>query len=150
VVLALKEHMADPRVLSLFVAMIADPMTYDLARIECIKILHLWPPDSAAGRQEVGRTVAAVLRDDDDELVRQYAAMSLGPYAADAVVLAALADAVRDDDDIDIRYNALTSIEEAGPNDRCIELLRQLADDPKLGTAATRRLGEWESQEDPA
>jgi hypothetical protein len=151
VIEALEDHVADPRVWSLFVAVIADPAAYDIARIECIKILHLWPPDSAAGRHEVGRTVAAVLRDDDDDyLVRQYAAMSLGPYAEDAVVLDALAHAVHHDDDIDIRYNALASIEEAGRNDRGIELLRQLADDPELGTAVTRKLGEWLSQEDTA
>jgi hypothetical protein len=147
VVVELEDHLHDPRVLPFFVSVIADPAEYDLARIECIKILRLWPPDTATGRRQVGRTVAAALQADDEDLVRQYAAMSLGPYVGDDVVFEALTTAVLLDEDVDVRHNALAAIEEAGPDTRTVELLRRLTGDPELGTAATRTLGDWDSRE---
>ncbi|MBT8225836.1 MAG: hypothetical protein KJO75_10105, partial [Dactylosporangium sp.] len=80
VVVELEDHLDDPRVLAFFLSVVADPGEYDLARIECIKILRLWPPSTATDRQRAGQVIAAVLCADDDYLVRQYAAMALGPY----------------------------------------------------------------------
>jgi hypothetical protein len=143
VVVALEDHLGDPRVLPFLVSVIADRPEYDLARIECIKILHLWPPATATGRQQVGRAIAAALQADDDDLVRQYAAMSLGPYVCEDGVFEALTTAVLLDDDVEVRYNALAAIEEAGPDTRNVELLRRLTGDLELGTAATRTLHAW-------
>jgi len=143
IVLELEDHLTDPRALDLFATVIADPAEYDLARIECVKILHLRPPAGAEDRQRIGRIIAAVLDPEDDYLVRQYAAMSLGPYAQDPVVFDAIATAVTGDDDVDVRHNALESVLEAGPDDRTRALLQQLTDDPELGKAATRTLREW-------
>jgi hypothetical protein len=144
IVTELEDHVGDLRVIEFYLSVIADPAEYDLARIECIKILALWPPDAPAARQSVGRAVAHVLWPDEDYLVRQYAAMSLGPYADDDVVFEELASVLAHDDDIDVRHNALVSVEEAGPTDRRLSLLRGLVDDPELGSAAARRLREWE------
>jgi hypothetical protein len=105
-----------------------------------MKVLCLWPPDEPVA---AGRAIAAVLRDDEDEMVRQYAAMSLGPYAGDDTVLATLAAAALGDDDTDVRYNALSAVEEAGPDDRTVALLRRLAPDETLGRSAARTLREW-------
>jgi len=143
IVLELEDHLTDPRALDLFATVIADPAEYDLARIECVKILHLRPPAGAEDRRRIGRIIAAVLDPDDDYLVRQYAAMSLGPYAQDPVVFDAIATAVTGDDDVDVRHNALESVLEAGPDDRTRALLQQLTDDPELGKAATHTLREW-------
>ncbi|HEX6352001.1 HEAT repeat domain-containing protein [Actinophytocola sp.] len=142
-IVELEDHVADPRVLDLLVSIIADAGAYDLSRIECVKILRLWPPEQPADRVRVGHVIAAALRDEDD-LVRQYAAMALGPYADDPIVLDALTTALApDEDDVNVRHNALSSVMEAGRGEHTITLLRQLADDPELGTAATRTLREW-------
>ncbi|MET0132479.1 MAG: HEAT repeat domain-containing protein [Kibdelosporangium sp.] len=147
IVVKLEGRVGDERVLELFNAVIADPDEYDLARIECLKILRLWPPDEAGHRRVVGRTIATVLAagDDDDLLVRQYAAGALGPYTRDATVFDTLAGALVDDEDIDVRYNALSSVEEAGADERAVALLTRLADDPRFRSAALRTLRTWTS-----
>ena len=141
-VAALDEQTADPQVTAFLTAVAGNPGEYDLARIECMKILRLWPPPAPAARRDAGRAIAAALRE-DDELVRQYAAMSLGPYLDDPLVLEALTDTVLHDDDLDVRHSALAAIAEAGPADRHADLLRRLAGDPELGRAAGRTLERW-------
>ncbi|GIH17225.1 HEAT repeat domain-containing protein [Rugosimonospora africana] len=143
IITELGRHVGDPRVVDLYVSVIADPQEYDLARIECIKVLGLRPPDAHADRQRVGRAIAQTLWPDEDYLVRQYAAMSLGAYAEDDDVFEALATALTHDDDIDVRHNALESIREAGPDDRGLALLRRMVDDPELGSAAKHTLQDW-------
>ena len=143
VVLDAEPHLPDPRVHAFLIGLAADPRGYDLARIECMKILRLSPPAGPAAWREAGRAVAAALTE-DDRLVRQFAAMTLGPYAQDDVVFAALAAAALHDEDLDVRYNALDAIEEAGPSDRNAGLLRRLTDDPEVGNAAARVLHAWD------
>jgi hypothetical protein len=143
IITELEPHVGDPRVVDLYVSVISDPEEYDLARIECIKILGLWPPATRADRQRVGRAIAQTLWPDEDYLVRQYAAMSLGAYAQDDVVFEALATVLAHDDDIDVRHNAVDSIREAGPDDRSLTLLRRMVNDPELGSAAARTLRDW-------
>lgn len=142
-VLELEDLVDDGRVPRFFASVVADPQEHDLARIECLKILRLYPPPDVALRQLIGRAIAAALRPDDDHLVRQYAAGALGPYAADAVAFAAIAETVLHDEDLDTRHNALSSLEEAGRDERSISLLRQLAEDRELGRAAARTLQAW-------
>jgi hypothetical protein len=141
-ILDAESHLPDPRVHAFLTALAGDPAGYDLARIECMKILRLSPPGGPAEWRAAGRAVAAALAE-DDELVRQFAAMSLGPYAQDEVVFAALTAAGLHDEDLDVRYNVLEAIEEAGPSDRNAGLLRRMADDPEVGNAAARVLQVW-------
>jgi hypothetical protein len=143
IITELGRHVGDPQVVGLYVSVIADPEEYDLARIECIKILGLRPPDTHPDRQRVGRVIAQALWPDEDYLVRQYAAMSLGAYAKDDVVFEALTTVLAHDDDVDVRHNAVDSIREAGPDDRSLALLRRMLDDPELGSAAAYTLREW-------
>jgi hypothetical protein len=141
-VTALDEHVADPQVIAFLTAVTADPGEYDLARIECMKILRLWPPPTPGARRDAGRAIAGALRE-DDELVRQYAAMSLGPYLDDPPVLEALTVALLHDDDLNVRHSALSAVAEAGPADHHADLLRRLANDSELGRAAARTLDRW-------
>ncbi len=135
----LDESLGDPRVLELFLKVVADPGEYDLARIEAVKILDLYPPDDRVG---AGRVIAGALDVEDDYLVRQYAAMSLGPYAGDPEVFKALSLAVLEDEDVDVRHNALWSVTNAEPDERITALLQRLTEDPELGSAAKRTLQE--------
>ena len=141
-ILDAEPHLPDPRVHAFLIALAADPAGYDLARIECMKILRRYPPAGPAAWRQAGRAVAAALAE-DDEVVRQFAAMSLGPYAHDEVVFAALTAAALHDEDLDVRYNVLDALEEAGPSDRSAGLLRRLTGDPEVGNAAARVLRAW-------
>ncbi|WP_433606819.1 HEAT repeat domain-containing protein [Dactylosporangium sp. CA-139114] len=104
----LEDHLGDPRLYPFLVELTADGCAYDLARIEAMKVLGLWPP---ADRRAAGRALVVALRD-EDELVRQYAAMALGPYAADPDVAAALRAAARDDEDESVRSGARAALRE--------------------------------------
>jgi HEAT repeat protein len=141
-ILDAEDLLPDPRVHAFLIGLAADPAGYDLARIECMKILRLTPPAHPSVWRSAGRAVAAALAE-DDELVRQFAATALGPYARDEVVFAALASAALHDENVDVRYNALDALEEAGPSDRGADLLRRLTDDPEVGNAAARVLSAW-------
>ncbi|GAA3432693.1 hypothetical protein GCM10018954_022960 [Kutzneria kofuensis] len=143
IILELEDHLSDPRALTLFASVIADPAEHDLVRIECLKILRLQPPAAADDRRRIGRIIADTLQPTEDYLVRQYAAGALGPYAQEPGVFDVMSSAVTGDDDIDVRHNALASVIEAGPDNRTIALLHQLTNDPELAAAATRTLRTW-------
>lgn len=130
-------------------SVVADPHAYDLARVEAATILRLWPPSDPVTARTVSRALLAALDDVDEDLVRQYTAHALGPYADDPPVHKALAATVLNrpkdggDEDILVRHNALAALEEAGPSDARADVLRALARDPELGRAATRVLTSW-------
>jgi HEAT repeat protein len=94
------------------VAVVADPGEYDLARIEASTLLRLWPPSDPAGRRAAERALLAALHDPEEDLVRQYAAMALGPYADDPAVHEALTTAAGTDDDLLVRAAARGALTE--------------------------------------
>ncbi|MER5988463.1 HEAT repeat domain-containing protein [Streptomyces sp. NPDC001787] len=97
------------------VSVVADAGEYDLARIECATVLRLWPPADPGLRHRAGRALLAALLDPEEDLVRQYAAMALGPYAAhDPGVTEALAAAARSDEDPLVQACARSALKEAG------------------------------------
>ncbi|MFE2974156.1 hypothetical protein [Streptomyces sp. NPDC059258] len=99
--------------LPFLVSVVADPGEYDLARVESATVLRLWPPDDPALRHRAGRALLTALRDPAEDLVRQYAAMSLAPYTADPVVATVLDTTARADEDPLVRDSARFSIKEA-------------------------------------
>ncbi|WP_406495192.1 HEAT repeat domain-containing protein [Streptomyces sp. NBC_00846] len=124
-------------------SVVADPQEYDLARVEAATILRLWPPSDPATARTAAQALLAALRDPEDDLVRQYAAAALGPYADEPAVDQALATALRPDEEPLVRDNALAAVEEAGPSDARTDVLRALTRDPDLGRAAARILTAW-------
>ncbi|MFF9351429.1 hypothetical protein [Streptomyces sp. NPDC014734] len=125
-------------------SVVGDPHAYDLARVEAATVLRLWPPSDPATARTVARALLTALGDRDEDLVRQYAAEALGPYADDPAVHQALAAVVRaEDEDVLVRHNALAAVESAGPDDARADILRALVHDPELGRAATRVLTAW-------
>ncbi|MEI7029525.1 hypothetical protein [Streptomyces pratensis] len=104
---------ANAQALPFLVSVVADPREYDLARVEGATVLRLWPPADPALRHRAGRALLTALRDPAEDLVRQYAAMSLAPYTADPAVTAALDAIARADEDPLVRDSARFSIEEA-------------------------------------
>lgn len=132
-----------PAALPFLASVASDTEEYDLARVEATTALRLSPPTDGAQRQRATRALLAVMRGPDDDLVRQYAAMALGPYADDPEVHDAMAAAVLGDEDQLVRDNALAALSHAGPSDGRAEVLYRLADDRTLSREAARILTAW-------
>ncbi|MCX5101448.1 hypothetical protein OG887_17870 [Streptomyces sp. NBC_00053] len=97
------------------VSVVADAGEYDLARTEAATVLRLWPPAAPGLRHRAGRALLAALNDPEEDLVRQYAAMALGPYASDDPVVAeALIAAEGSEADPLVQACARSALEEAG------------------------------------
>ncbi|MFD9606709.1 HEAT repeat domain-containing protein [Streptomyces sp. NPDC059970] len=137
-----------PDALPFLIAVVADPREYDLARVEAATILRLWPPSDPATARTAARALLAALNDPEEDLVRQYAAEALGPYADDPAVHGALAASLKPDEDPLVRHNALAAVEEAGPSDARTDVLRALTQDRDLGRAAARILTAWGQKPD--
>ncbi|MFB6712394.1 HEAT repeat domain-containing protein [Streptomyces sp. NPDC056358] len=133
----------DVEALPFLISVVADPQEYDLARVEAATILRLWPPSDPVAARTAAQALLTALRDLEEDLVRQYAAAALGPYADEPPVHEALTATVLEDDDLLVRHNALAAVEEAGRSEARTGLLRALAHDPDLGVAAARTLTEW-------
>jgi hypothetical protein len=72
------------------------------------------------------------------------AALALGEFIEIDGVLANLsAVSLAQDESIDLRYAAFTSVERAGPTAECIALLRQMSSDETLGNSARSVLSAW-------
>ena len=82
-----------------------------------------------------------------DDRLRLHAALVLGDFIELPGVLAALgalAQAARES--IELRYNAFTSLQRAGPSSECLAVLRALTADETLGQSATALLASWGSR----
>ncbi|WP_406014448.1 hypothetical protein OG520_23125 [Streptomyces sp. NBC_00984] len=102
-------------VVAFLTALVADPQEYDLARTEAATVLRLWPPADPDLRHRAGRALLAALNDPEEDLVRQYAAMALGPYASDdPAVTEALIAAGGSEEDPLVQACARSALEEAG------------------------------------
>ncbi|MFF1924091.1 HEAT repeat domain-containing protein [Streptomyces sp. NPDC058221] len=132
-----------PAALTFLTSVAADTEECDLARVEATTALRLSPPTDGAQRERAARALLAVMRGPDDDLVRQYAAMALGPYADDPEIHDAMAAAVLGDEDPLVRDNALAALSHAGPSDGRADVLHRLADDRTLGREAARILASW-------
>ncbi|WP_299537949.1 HEAT repeat domain-containing protein [uncultured Streptomyces sp.] len=140
---SLDQRPDDEGVLDFLIAVAADHEDLDLARVEATKALRLWPPADPDLRRRAGSALRAALSHPDEDLVRQYAAMALAPYADDPGVHEALADAVLGDEDRLVRDNALAALSEAGPDERRAGVLHRLAEDTTLRHEALRILTAW-------
>lgn len=130
----------DERVISQYIATLEDFSEDDLVRIEILKSLEL-RSDAAPVHSRFGKVVQHVLENDDDDLVRQYAAMALGNYISVRGTLAMLESIVANEsEDIDVRHNALSSIEMNKSHAFCRAALQRLTQVPELGRSAQRTL----------
>jgi len=132
-VVAQLEEVSDDRVVSLFVATLRDFNEDEDVRIEVLKALVM-RSDSADNHTLIGTAVLDVLRNDGDDLIRQYAARALRSYPEVEGVLPCLESIVRtESEDIDVRHNALTAIESNRSLAGYRETLQGLGNIPELG-----------------
>jgi len=134
------EEVSDERVVALFMATLGDFNEDEDVRIEILKSLVV-RSDSVDNHTRMGEAVLNVLRNDGDDLIRQYAARALRSYPEVEGVLHCLESIVRSEsEDIDIRHNALTAIETNRSLASYRESLQGLVNVPELGRSAQRAL----------
>ena len=97
-----------------------------------------------ADRSPVAKSIGDVLADRSTTDLRLQAAIALGDFTEIVGVLSRLnAVCLAQDESIDLRYAAFTSLERAGPTTECIALLRQMSSDETLGRSARSVLLAW-------
>src|SRR5438046_2565349 len=105
----------DKRILPFFIEVAGDKNDYYLARIAVFKLfvwkMSDWRP-SAQQREEIGRLIARVMNDrDDDNLVRNYATQAACYFRKVSGVFAAAAAILLDpNEDVNIRHCALSVV----------------------------------------
>ncbi|WP_405713832.1 hypothetical protein [Streptomyces sp. NBC_00046] len=115
IVARLDDDCGNADVVAFLTTVVADPQEYDLARTEAATLLRLWPPADLDLRHRAGRALLAALNDPEEDLVRQYAAMALGPYASgDPAVTEALIAAGGSEEDPIVQACARSALKEAG------------------------------------
>ena len=110
-----EDLLPNPEVIEFLVGVVANMDEYDLARIEALKVLQLFRSRDDDTHERIGNTIATVLKDDTDVLVRQWAAIALDFNYHDLpevrkIVIERLLDA---DEEINTRHNCLSVIKRA-------------------------------------
>lgn len=89
----------------------------------------------------------AVLPPPTPDRLRLHAALVLGDSIELTGVLTALGGLAQSaSESIELRYNAFTSLQKAGPSSECLAILRTLTDDETLGQSALALLASWGSR----
>ncbi len=133
----------DPRVIAFFIAVVVDPDEPTDVRLDALGRLReaaLQPDErilvADATQQALGRPT--------DDLLRLHAALVLGDFTDLPGVLDALgALASEPDESIELRYNAFTSLQRAGPTRQCLDILQALSSDETLGQSSCALLASW-------
>ena len=139
------ERVRDPRVVPFLLELLQNRDENTDVRMHVLKQLRsgtgiLVPADHPL----VATALMALLADRATEQLRVPAALALGAFTDIAGVLSSLTGvALADDESIDLRYSAFTSIEGAGPTAECITELRRIARDETLGDTARSVLSVW-------
>ena len=139
------ERIRDPRVVPFLVGVMKDTREADDVRMHVLKQLRngggLVP---TAERPAVAIAIGELLADHSSADLRLQAALALGEFIRIEGVLSVLNSVcIAQDESIDLRYAAFTSLERAGPVPECVALLRQMLEDDTLGRSARSVLSAW-------
>ena len=139
------EHIRDPRVVPFLLEILADPGEAGEVRIHVMRQLRNGNDlVSSTERSAVAYAISSVLTDRGAEQLRLEAALALGEFIQIDGVLSMLgAVALAQDESIDLRYAAFTSLERAGPTSKSISLLHVIASDETFGNSARGVLSAW-------
>jgi hypothetical protein len=135
-----------PRVVALYAAVVADNEEPPEVRADALRRLReaSLTPNERVDAADAGLRALVV---GTDPALRLHAALALGDFVEVPAVLAALGRLAADaEEPIDLRYNAFTSLQRAGPIAACLEILRALTADEVLGQSATTLLAVWEGR----
>ena len=136
-------RLADPRVVQ-FLSAIATDVDEPLdVRLEALSRLRE-TAQSPSDRLVAASAGLTALVTGSDSRVRLRAAMVLGDFVDVDGVLNALGTlAAADREPTELRYNAYTSLQRAGPTAACVAILRSLSDDETFGQSARSLLASW-------
>jgi hypothetical protein len=133
----------DPRVVQFLVAVATDadePLDVRLDVVGRLREMSLTPTE----RVRAAGACLAALAPASDERLRLRAALVLGDFVDGASVLDALGTLAADESEpTELRYNAYTSLQRAGPITACIAILRSLGDDETFGPSARALMASW-------
>jgi hypothetical protein len=142
-------QLGDPRVVSFLLTVLGDAREAEEVRIFVLKEVRNGLV-ARADRPSVAQAVSDLLLDRSTVELRLQAALALGEFIEINGVLSTLSDvALAQDESIDLRYAAFTSIERAGPTPECIALLQQMSTDETLGNSARSVLSAWHVDNPP-
>ena len=139
------EHIRDPRVVPFLLEVLRDSGEADEVRIHLMRQLQNGNGlVSSADRSVVAHAISILLTVEAGEELRLEAALALGEFIQIDGVLSTLgAVALAQDQSIDLRYAAFTSLERAGPTSESISLLKAIARDEAFGNSARGVLSAW-------
>lgn len=133
----------DPRVMAFYGAVVADAEEPADVRSDALRRLREAPLTPAERTAAVDASLRALAPDADLQL-RLHAALVLADFVDLPTALAALGALAADSrEPIELRYNAFTSLQRAGPTPACLAILRSLATDETLGQSAQALLTSW-------
>jgi hypothetical protein len=133
----------DPRVVRFLASVVVDPEEAPDVRTDALRRLRATPlsRDERALVAEVGLRALAPCADGE---LRLHAAVILGDFVDVDGVLHALGElAAGHAEPLELRYNAFTSLQCAGPTAACLEILQKLSGDEMLGQSARALLSAW-------
>jgi hypothetical protein len=139
------EGIDDERILPFFLDVLLNELEYDLARIETLQVLRLRNCSDQEEYDQIGQAIKQVLVNSTDQDIRNYAAMAIASYIETEGAFDVIEGILLDEkEDINLRYNAFGVIEEIGLQDRSMEILKKLIQNPELNKPSLRLLNEWQ------
>jgi hypothetical protein len=133
----------DPRVVRFLAAVVVDtgePLDVRLDALSRVREMAESPSD----RVVAGGAALAALAPGSESQIRLRAAIVLGDFVDAAGVLSALgAVAAAEHEPTELRYNAYTSLQRAGPVAACVDILRRLRADEAFGPSASALMASW-------
>ena len=141
------ERLRDPRIVPFLVGLLTDQTEPSEVRIHILKQLRnrcFMRRFIPVYRPPVADAIRQVLSHHSSSELRLHAALALAEFTDIDGVPATLGDLALDQDEsIDLRYFAFTSLQRAGATPECVALLRQLSTDETLGRSARGVLSSW-------
>jgi hypothetical protein len=139
------EGIDDERILPFFLEVLLNELEYDLARIETLQVLKLRNCSDQEEYDQIGQAIKQVLVNSTDQDIRNYAAMAIASYIETEGAFDVIEGILLDEkEDINLRYNAFGVIEEIGLQDRSMEILKKLIQNPEFNQPSLRLLNEWQ------
>jgi hypothetical protein len=139
----------DPRVVPFVLKVLSDTREAEEVRIYVLKDLRNGLV-RRADRPHVAQAIRGVLLDTSTVELRLQAALALGEFIdVDGALSSLSAVCLAQDESIDLRYAAFTSVEQAGLTPECIALLWQMSSDETLGNSARSVLSAWHVDSPP-
>jgi hypothetical protein len=138
------ELLHDPRVVPFLLQVLTDDEEAVEVRIHVVKRLRNGRLASSE-RGAVALAIIQVLQVGPTPDLRLQSALALAEFTDIERVVQMLGSIALDvRQPLDLRYSAFTSLERAGPTDKCVEILRQLSVDETLGPSSRSLLSTWQ------